>query len=246
MDGLVFLFNHFRSNFGTHCYKDQADADEKNLYDDSILQTDTYIKIRISNMSFLDQIKKRRSIYAVGKNVTLDNAKIENIIKETVKHSPSSFNSQTSRVVTLFGQSHEVFWNIVLETLRKIVPADAFEGTSGKINSFKAGHATVLFYEDQDIVKGLQEQFALYADNFPVWSEHSSAIAQFAVWTALAEHNIGASLQHYNPIVDAEVAEKFDIPANWKLRAQLVLGSIEAPAGDKTFIDDALRFKTFN
>ena len=197
-------------------------------------------------MSFLDQIKQRRTIYAIGKNVALDNAQIENIIKEAVKHSPSSFNSQTSRVVTLFGQSHEQFWTIVLETLRKIVPADAFQGTQDKINSFKAGYATVLFYEDQDVVKGLQEQFALYADNFPIWSEHSTAIAQFAVWTALAEQNIGASLQHYNPIVDEEVAATFDIPANWKLRAQLVLGSIEAPAGDKTFIDDATRFKTFN
>ena len=197
-------------------------------------------------MSFLDQIKQRRTIYAIGKNVTLENSKIESVIQEAVKQSPSSFNSQTSRVVTLFGQSHDQFWDIVLETLRKIVPAAAFEGTSGKIASFKAGHATVLFYEDQDVVKLLQEQFALYADNFPVWSEHSTAIAQFAVWTALAEHNIGASLQHYNPIVDEEVASIFDIPANWKLRAQLVLGSIEAGAGEKTYIDDAVRFKTFN
>ena len=197
-------------------------------------------------MSFLDQIKQRRTIYAIGKNVTLENSKIESVIQEAVKQSPSSFNSQTSRVVTLFGQSHDKFWDIVLETLRKIVPAAAFEGTSGKIASFKAGHATVLFYEDQDVVKLLQEQFALYADNFPVWSEHSTAIAQFAVWTALAEHNIGASLQHYNPIVDEEVASTFDIPANWKLRAQLVLGSIEAGAGEKTYIDDAVRFKTFN
>lgn len=197
-------------------------------------------------MSFLDQITTRRSIYAIGKNVSLSNEKIEETIKEAVRQSPSSFNSQTSRVVTLFGESHEKFWNIVLETLRKIVPAEAFEGTQGKINSFKAGYATVLFYEDQDVVKGLQEQFALYAENFPIWSEHSTAIAQFAVWTALSEQNIGASLQHYNPIVDEEVAETFDIPASWKLRAQLVLGSIEAPAGEKTFIDDAVRFKTFN
>ena len=204
------------------------------------------IKNKETPMSFLDQIKQRRTIYAIGKNVTLENSKIESVIQEAVKQSPSSFNSQTSRVVTLFGQSHDKFWDIVLETLRKIVPAAAFEGTSGKIASFKAGHATVLFYEDQDVVKSLQEQFALYADNFPVWSEHSTAIAQFAVWTALAEHNIGASLQHYNPIVDEEVASTFNIPANWKLRAQLVLGSIEAGAGEKTYIDDAVRFKTFN
>lgn len=196
--------------------------------------------------NFLNSIKTRRTIYAIGKNVTVDQAKIEETIREAVKQSPSAFNSQSSRVVTLYGESHTNFWNIVRETLRKIVPAEAFEGTNQKIDSFSAGFGTALFYEDQDVVKGLQEQFALYADNFPVWSEHSSAIAQFATWTALSEIGIGASLQHYNPIVDAEVAETYDIPANWKLRAQLVFGSIEAPAGDKPFMDDAARFKTFN
>ena len=197
-------------------------------------------------MSFIDQITARRTIYAIGKNVPIDHAKIETIVKEAIKQSPSAFNSQSSRAVILFGDSHVKFWNIVLETLRKMVPAEAFANTSAKIDSFSAGFGTALFYEDQAVVKNLQEQFALYADNFPVWSEHSSAIAQFATWTALAEIGIGASLQHYNPIVDAEVAETFDIPANWKLRAQLVFGSIEAEAGEKTFMDDAERFKTFN
>ena len=197
-------------------------------------------------MSFLNQISARRTIYAIGKNVPIEQSKIEAIIKEAVKQSPSAFNSQTSRVVILFGDSHVKFWTIVLETLRKIVPEAAFEGTKGKINSFIAGAGSVLFYEDQSVVKGLQEQFPLYADNFPVWSEHSTAIAQFATWTALAEVGIGASLQHYNPIVDAEVAETFNISEDWKLRAQLVFGSIEAPAGEKAYIEDAHRFKTFN
>lgn len=196
--------------------------------------------------SFLDKIKQRRSIYAIGKNVALEQDKIEDLIKDAVKHSPSSFNSQSSRVVILFGESHHKFWNIVRETLRKMVPADAFAGTNAKIDSFSAGLGTVLFYEDQKVIEGLQEQFKLYADNFPVWSEHSSAIAQFATWTALAEHNIGASLQHYNPIIDEEVAATFDVPASWKLRAQLVFGSIEAPADEKSFMNDAERFKTFN
>lgn len=197
-------------------------------------------------MSFLNQIKQRRTIYAIGRDLSLDQAKIEEIIKDAIKHSPSSFNSQSSRAVILFGDSHVKFWTIVLETLRKIVPAESFEGTSGKINSFIAGAGSVLFYEDLSVIKALQEQFPLYADNFPVWSEHSTGIAQFATWTALAEAGIGASLQHYNPIVDEEVAATFDVPADWKLRAQLVFGSIEAPAGEKTFIDDATRFKTFN
>lgn len=196
-------------------------------------------------MSFIEQIKQRRSIYAIGKNVSQTPEQLDAVIQEAIKQSPSSFNSQSSRAVTLYGDSHAKFWEIVRETLRKMVPAENFDSTSQKIDSFAAGYGTVLFYEDQNVIKDLQEQFPLYADNFPVWSEHSSAIAQFATWTALAEINIGASLQHYNPIVDEEVAQTFDIPANWKLRAQLVLGSIEAPAGEKTFMNDSERFKSF-
>ena len=196
-------------------------------------------------MSFIEQIKQRRSIYAIGKNVSQTPEQLDGVIQEAIKQSPSSFNSQSSRAVTLYGDSHAKFWEIVRETLRKMVPEENFESTSQKIDSFSAGYGTVLFYEDQDVIKDLQDQFPLYADNFPVWSEHSSAIAQFATWTALAEINIGASLQHYNPIVDEEVAQTFDIPANWKLRAQLVLGSIEAPAGEKTFMNDSERFKSF-
>lgn len=197
-------------------------------------------------MSFLDQIKQRRTIYAIGRNVAQEQQVIEQTIQDAVRHSPSAFNSQTSRIVTLYGASHVKFWNIVREALRKLVPEGAFANTDAKISGFAAGYGTVLFYEDQDVVKAMQEQFALYADNFPVWSEHSTGIAQFAVWTALAEHHIGASLQHYNPVVDEETAQAFDIPANWKLRAQLVFGSIEAPAGEKTFMENDVRFKSFN
>ncbi|MBF7690993.1 MULTISPECIES: nitroreductase family protein [Acinetobacter] len=196
-------------------------------------------------MSFIQEIEKRRTIYAIGSNVQHSNEELEVLIKKAIRLSPSAFNSQSSRAVILFDDSHKKFWEIVRETLRQIVPESAFEGTNNKISSFAAGKGTVLFYEDQDIVKGLQEQFAAYADNFPIWSEHSSAIAQFAVWTALSEVNVGASLQHYNPIADAETAKAFGVPETWKLRAQLVFGSIEAPAGEKEFMEDDARFKTF-
>ena len=201
-------------------------------------------------MSFLESLANRRSIYALGDAVDVEKATAT--ITEAVKLSPSAFNSQTSRVLILAGAEHKKLWQEIIATDLKAemdrqgVPESAWEGTKAKLDSFAAAGLTALFFEDTDVVKGLQEQFPLYAENFPVWSEHSSAIAQFAVWTALSEQNIGASLQHYNPIVDAEIAEIFDIPANWKLRAQLVFGSIEAPAGEKTFMAEADRFKTFN
>ena len=197
--------------------------------------------------SFIELIKKRRTIYSLGNNLPVSQDRIAALIKEAVKHSPTAINSQSSRVVVLFGENHKKLWNIVKDALRAIVPADAFAATEGKIdNAFLSGAGTVLFFEDQSVVKGLQEQFALYADNFPIWSEQASGIAQFAVWTALSEENIGASLQHYNPVIDEQVSKAWNIPADWKLRAQLVFGSIEQEAGEKAFMDDESRFRIFN
>mgnify|MGYP000898525380 CR=1 FL=1 len=196
--------------------------------------------------TFYDLQKQRRSIYSIGKNVNVSTEKLQELIKKTIAEAPSAFNSQSSRAVILFGDAHEQVWNITLETLRKIVPAEAFAATEGKINgAFKAGFGTVLFFEDQSVVEGLQKQFPLYADNFPVWSEHSTGIAQYATWLALAEVGIGATLQHYNPIIDAEVAQTWGIPSTWKLRAQMPFGSIEAEAGPKDYMNEDDRFKVF-
>lgn len=193
----------------------------------------------------LDQLQKRRTQYALGKSLPLENAAVDQLIRDAIRLAPSSFNSQSSRAVILFGDESTKFWDLVKDALRAIVPAEDFPKTEGRINSFAAGAGTVLFYEDQDVVKGLQEQFALYADNFPIWSEHSTAMAQLAVWGALADAGIGASLQHYNPLVDDQAAAAWDLPKSWKLRAQLPFGSNEGEIGAKSFIDDETRFRSF-
>ena len=195
--------------------------------------------------AFINSISKRRTQYALGKNLPLPQQEVSQLIQEAIKLSPSSFNSQSSRAVILFGAESDKFWGFVMEALRKIVPADSFAPTEAKINSFAAGAGTVLFYEDQDVIAGLQQQFAAYAENFPVWSEQASGIAQFAVWGALSEANIGASLQHYNPLPDAAAAAEWNVPASWKLRAMMPFGSNEGGFGEKTFMDDAERFRVF-
>jgi predicted oxidoreductase (fatty acid repression mutant protein) len=193
----------------------------------------------------LDLFAKRRTQYALEKNLPLSQEQTTHLIQEAVRQAPSSFNSQTSRVVILFGGQSDTLWSLVKDALRPIVPADAFVATEKKLDSFAAGAGTILFFEDQDTVKGMQEKFALYADNFPVWSEQASGMAQFAVWTALAEAGIGASLQHYNPLIDDAVAKTWNLPASWKLRAQMPFGGHGAPFGEKTFIDDEQRFRVF-
>ncbi|MGK0550859.1 nitroreductase family protein [Enterococcus faecalis] len=195
---------------------------------------------------FINMLKKRRSIYALGNNLPQTQAEITALVKEVVKESPSAFNSQTQRVVFLFGAAHKKLWSITEAALKPLTPAEAFPNTQAKLQGFAAGAGTILFFEDTDIVENLQEQFPLYADNFPVWSEQATGLTQANVWTALAQVNIGANLQHYNPVIDEAVAAEWSIPANWNLRAQMVIGSIEAPAGEKEYMDDNQRFREFN
>ena len=58
----------------------------------------------------INDLKKRRSIYALGKNVTQTPAEISTTIKETIRQSPTAFNSQTVRAAILFGENSDKVW----------------------------------------------------------------------------------------------------------------------------------------
>ncbi|MEH7392499.1 nitroreductase family protein [Bacillus sp. JJ1503] len=193
---------------------------------------------------FYTAIKERRSYYSINKEVKVSDERIKEIVEFAVKYTPSAFNSQTARLVVLTGEAHDKLWSITTETLRKVVGEGNFEGTQQKMDSFKAGHGTVLFFEDEAIVKSLQEQFALYADNFPIWSSQASGMHQLVVWSALEAEGLGASLQHYNPLIDEEVKQEWNIPSNWKLIAQMPFGNPISQPGEKEFqpVEDRVRF----
>ncbi|KAK3997631.1 Nitroreductase-like protein [Cladorrhinum sp. PSN332] len=186
--------------------------------------------------AFLAAIKARRTFYALNKELgTITKDRIQEIVKEALLHVPSSFNSQSNRVVVLFGAEHDKFWDITLEILKGIVPEAQFASTATRIGGFKAGAGTILFFEDWTVVEGMQEKFAIYADRFGPWAGHSDAMLQLTLWTALEAEGLGANLQHYNPLVDAKVQEEWKVPASWKLQAQLVFGGKLGDAGDKAF-----------
>ena len=169
--------------------------------------------------------QNRRSVYALGKNLPISEQEALEIIDNAVKYSPSAFNSQTAHAVVLLGENHQKLWDITYAELAKLLPTDEAKATTkGKIDNFAAAYGTILFFEDHDVVKGLQEQFPAYAENFPIWSEQSTGIASFAVWNALAEAGVGANIQHYNPVIDEKVAAEWNIPANLVLRAQMPFG----------------------
>ena len=118
--------------------------------------------------------------------------------------------------------------------------------TDAKIDGFKNGYGTIMFFEDQTVIEGLQEQFSLYKDVFPVWSLQSSGMLQYTIWVTIEAAGLGASLQHYNPLIDDEVKAAWNLPEKWKLLAQMPFGTPVSEPGDKDFLPLDDRFKVFS
>lgn len=188
---------------------------------------------------------KRRSVYALNDTLPISKQALVDLVEHAVLHTPSSFNSQSTRLVVLFGEDHKKVWQIAEQQLRQVMGDRDFSATQAKLDAFAAAAGTILFFEDESVVKGLQEQFPPYAERFPIWAEHSNAMHQYAIWSALRSVDVGANLQHYNPLIDDDVRAAFDLPADWKLIAQMPFGGIVQEAGEKAFGATDSRLKVF-
>jgi len=196
--------------------------------------------------SFLELVKARRSYYTLSDKSPTPAEKVRQIVKESLLHVPSSFNSQSSRVVLLFGDEHKALWDLVLEVLKPVAPPEQYPRTIEKVNAcFKSGFGTVLFFEDNASVIDMQERFPLYQDRFPTWAQHTSGMLQYIVWLAFEKEGLGASLQHYNPLIDEKFRDIHKLPVTWQLIAQMPFGAPAAEPGDKSYLPVEDRFKVF-
>lgn len=96
-----------------------------------------------NQLSFVDAARLRRSAYQLTSKSPISDDRIQELATEAIKHVPSSFNSQSTRLVVLLNEEHQQFWEFVKEVLKPQVPEDQFPATEQKLDSFKAGHGTV-------------------------------------------------------------------------------------------------------
>ncbi|HOW38216.1 MAG TPA: nitroreductase family protein [Candidatus Izemoplasmatales bacterium] len=194
-------------------------------------------------MEFLQALQSRRSVYALGSQALVADEVVGKKIQAVIEATPSAFNSQSQRVVLLWGDHHKQLWNLVLEALKKIVSEKQYPKTAAKIAAFAAGRGTILFFDDQAVTKGLMADYPLYKENFAIWYQQQAGMLQSNIWVALAEFGYGASLQHYNELIADSVRQAFGLPAEWELLAQMPFGNVlQAPeAKEKQPIEERFR-----
>ena len=165
----------------------------------------------MNSKSIAEAIKERRSIRNLKKPENLTKEKVEEILKVAL-YTPSAFGMQSARMVVLTEDENKKFWELAKTEVKKTMPAGQdFRPTEDKLNGFAA--------------------------NFPVWAEQANGMLQYAVWLLLHTEGLAASLQHYNPLVDASVKQEWNIPDTWRLRAQMPFGLADETPGDRSFLD---------
>lgn len=120
--------------------------------------------------NFIDAVTHRRSYYHLQDRALVDDSAIVETIDTLLTTMPSPFNVQSARIVLLLDEQHRDFWDIVLESLKRLVDIKQFESTKQKITkAFASGHGTLLFYEDEAALNLLRESFPLYANKVSIW-----------------------------------------------------------------------------
>ncbi|KAF3392660.1 putative nitroreductase HBN1 [Penicillium rolfsii] len=224
------------------------------FYYNTITMGSTAVEFKNSATStLLELVKARRTYYGLKGESPISDDAIQSIVEDSVLHVPSSFNTQTSRVVLLLKEEHKKVWDIAISVMEGLVaagqvPKEMFEQhTKPKLEAFRAAYGTVLFFVDYESLAPIKEKFAIYADKFDPFALESNAMSQYLVWLALESEGFGANLQHYSPLIDEQVAKTWNLPASWKLDAQLVFGvpASTSEPGEKAFAPLEDRFKVF-
>ncbi len=195
-------------------------------------RNDTEVKI----MKTTEALRARRTYYNIKKEIPADIEKVNEMIRELTELVPDAFNMKSSRIVVAEGEMQDRLWDTIYEAFAGKVKRE-------KIDSFSRGAGTILYFYDRETVERLQKSFPEYAQNFPVWANQASAMLQLAIWSGLRELGIGASLQHYNPVIDKKVKELLDIPKSYELVAQMPFGGIVSEPEPKEREDIAKRVR---
>lgn len=170
-------------------------------------------------------------------------------VERSLKVSPSSFNSQDTRIVALLGADHVGYWRLVCERLR----STCGEKASSRAAEAECDHiekavipamGTLLYLINDETVNATCAAYPAYAASFPGYAEQSAAMAASAAWTAIStlDSSLGAMPVYYGApvVVDAKstAAAKakglnpafpaaMAIPAGWHLSTEFVFGSVE-------------------
>ena len=94
--------------------------------------------------SLIQGFKARRTHYALKPESPISDDKIHEIVEQAILHTPSSFNSQSTRVLVLLADQHKKLWEeIVKPAVKAVAPPEAWESSEKRLSGFSNAYGTV-------------------------------------------------------------------------------------------------------
>jgi predicted oxidoreductase (fatty acid repression mutant protein) len=82
------------------------------------------------------------------------------------------------------------------DTVSAMLSEEQMKQTQQRLDGFKAGHGTVLFFDDESVIRQQQEAFKLYADNFPVWANQANVSVSHDSNAIFADSGMASRVWH--------------------------------------------------
>ena len=96
-----------------------------------------------STPAFFDAVKSRRSIYALESDSPVSDARIEELVRDAMLYVPSSFNSQSTRVILLLKDQHKKYWQMTRSILAEGMDEETAKQKLARLNGFEAAYGSV-------------------------------------------------------------------------------------------------------
>ncbi len=97
-----------------------------------------------NTVSLFEAIKQRCSLHTLTSDVSISDARIQEIVREAILRAPTPFNCQSGRAVVLLNDEHKKFWDIAHDAAKASVPPQAFEKAfEPRVKMFRAAYGTV-------------------------------------------------------------------------------------------------------
>lgn len=98
---------------------------------------------------WLAAAKYRRTIYGLKDTSPIPDSRIEQIIKEIISFSPSSYNTQPGRITLVLGQKHKDLWDAIISTAEPILKGagpGVWDMMAPRFQGFKNAYGSVALY----------------------------------------------------------------------------------------------------
>lgn len=156
---------------------------------------------------------------------------------EAVQRTPAAFNLAPWHVV-IVRDERAAFWDVIEAGFRAGLSEDRLERYLDRLAGFRDGAGAILIYEDQTVLPKLRDAWQISESQAHAFVQQGIGMVQLALWLALTNDGLATSLQHWDWLVEARLAEFTGIPTDrFKLSAIMPIGfpaepprAIERPA----------------